>query len=74
MYDGYVISGAIGPLVTLEDEKVREFIGPYKAINPMLDVDHPVTVGPFDGLHGWYFAFIDVGAKHSEDGRLFIDE
>ena len=55
MYDGYVISGAIGPLVTLEDEKVREFIGPYRAVNPMLDIKHPVTVGPFDGLHGWYF-------------------
>ncbi len=55
MYDGYVISGAIGPLVTLEDEKVREFIGPYVAVNPMLDMAHPVTVGPFDGLHGWYF-------------------
>jgi pyruvate ferredoxin oxidoreductase alpha subunit len=55
MYDGYVISGAIGPLVTLEDAKVREFIGPYKAVNPMLDLEHPVTVGPFDGLHGWYF-------------------
>ncbi len=55
MYDGYVISGAIGPLVILEDEKVREFIGPYEAVNPMLDMAHPVTVGPFDGLHGWYF-------------------
>ncbi len=55
MYDGYVISGAIGPLVILQDEKVRDFIGPFKAINPMLDVEHPVTVGPFDGLHGWYF-------------------
>jgi pyruvate ferredoxin oxidoreductase alpha subunit len=55
MYDGYVISGAIGPLVILEDEKVREFIGPYKAVNPMLDMSHPVTVGPFDGLHGFYF-------------------
>jgi pyruvate ferredoxin oxidoreductase alpha subunit len=55
MYDGFIISGAIGPLVTLEDEKVREFIGPYKAINPMLDMNNPVTVGAFDGLHGWYF-------------------
>jgi pyruvate ferredoxin oxidoreductase alpha subunit len=55
MYDGYVISGAIGPLLTLEDEKVRDFIGPYRAVNPMLDMKHPVTVGPFDGLHGWYF-------------------
>jgi pyruvate ferredoxin oxidoreductase alpha subunit len=55
MYDGYVISGAIGPLVMLPDQKVQEFIGPYKAINPLLDTKHPVTVGPFDGLHGWYF-------------------
>ena len=55
MYDGYVISGAIGPLQMLTDEQVRQFIGPYRAINPMLDTRHPVTVGPFDGLHGWYF-------------------
>jgi pyruvate ferredoxin oxidoreductase alpha subunit len=55
MYDGYVISGAIGPLVMLPDQKVQEFIGPFQAINPLLDVKRPVTVGPFDGLHGWYF-------------------
>jgi pyruvate ferredoxin oxidoreductase alpha subunit len=55
MYDGYVISGAIGPLEMLPDAKVQEFIGPFKAINPLLDTKHPVTVGPFDGLHGWYF-------------------
>jgi pyruvate ferredoxin oxidoreductase alpha subunit len=55
MYDGYVISGAIGPLVMLSDKKVQDFIGPYKAVNPLLDLKHPVAVGPFDGLHGWYF-------------------
>jgi pyruvate ferredoxin oxidoreductase alpha subunit len=55
MYDGYVISGAIGPLQMLTDAQVKEFIGTYHAINPMLDAKHPVTVGPFDGLHGWYF-------------------
>jgi pyruvate ferredoxin oxidoreductase alpha subunit len=55
MYDGYVISGAIGPLVLLDNQRARDFIGPYRAINPMLDVRHPVTVGPFDGLHGFYF-------------------
>jgi pyruvate ferredoxin oxidoreductase alpha subunit len=55
MYDGYVISGAIGPLVMLPDEQVKDFIGPFKAVNPLLDVERPVTVGPFDGLHGWYF-------------------
>jgi pyruvate ferredoxin oxidoreductase alpha subunit len=55
MYDGYVISGAIGPLKMLPDEAVREFIGPYRPTNPLLDTKHPVTVGPFDGLHGFYF-------------------
>jgi len=55
MYDGYVISGAIGPLQMLTKEQVQTFIGPYHATNPMLDTKHPVTVGPFDGLHGWYF-------------------
>ena len=55
MYDGYVISGAIGPLVMLSDKQVQDFIGPFRAVNPLLDIKHPVTVGPFDGLHGWYF-------------------
>jgi pyruvate ferredoxin oxidoreductase alpha subunit len=55
MYDGYVISGAIGPLRMLTKEQVQGFVGPYRAINPMLDSEHPVTVGPFDGLHGFYF-------------------
>jgi pyruvate ferredoxin oxidoreductase alpha subunit len=55
MMDGFIVSGAIGPLNMLSDEAVQEFIGPYVAINPMLDTKHPVTVGPFDGLHGWFF-------------------
>jgi pyruvate ferredoxin oxidoreductase alpha subunit len=55
MLDGYVISGAIGPLQMLPDGAVKDFIGPYTPINPLLDTKHPVTVGPFDGLHGWYF-------------------
>jgi len=55
MYDGYVISGAIGPLQMLTKEQVQAFVGPYRAVNPMLDTKNPVTVGPFDGLHGWYF-------------------
>ena len=45
MYDGYVISGAIGPLQMLTKEQVQAFIGPYHAVNPMLDADNPVTVG-----------------------------
>ncbi len=55
MTDGFIVSGAIGPLQELETERVQEFIGPFQSINPLLDTEHPVTVGPFDGLHGWFF-------------------
>jgi pyruvate ferredoxin oxidoreductase alpha subunit len=55
MIDGFIISGAIGSLETLTDEEVKRFVGSYTAINPLLDVENPVTIGPFDGLHGWYF-------------------
>ena len=55
MIDGYVISGAIGPLKMLSDAQVKSFVGPYRPVNPLLDSRHPVTVGPFDGLHGFYF-------------------
>jgi pyruvate ferredoxin oxidoreductase alpha subunit len=54
MLDGFIISGAVGPLQMLSDELVKEFIGPYVAVNPLLDAEKPVTVGPFDGLHGWF--------------------
>jgi pyruvate ferredoxin oxidoreductase alpha subunit len=55
MYDGYVISGAIGPLKMLSDEQVKAFVRPYRPVHPLLDTENPVTVGPFDGLHGFYF-------------------
>ncbi len=55
MYDGFIISGAIGPLRPLSDAAVKDFIGEKPAVLNLLDSEHPVTFGPFDGLHGWYF-------------------
>lgn len=71
MYDGYVISGAIGPLDMLPDETVREFVGLYRATNPLLDVANPVTVGAFDGLHGWYFEH-KVAQNRAMDRALVV--
>ena len=71
MYDGYVISGAIGPMQMLPDEVVQKFIGPFKAVNPLLDSKNPVTVGPFDGLHGWYFEH-KVGQNVAMDKALTV--
>jgi len=55
MYDGFIISGAIGPLRPLSDETVKAFAGEQPVVRTLLKPDEPITVGPFDGLHGWYF-------------------
>jgi len=55
MIDGFIISGAIGPVETLEDDQVKKFVGEYKAVNSLLDTGKPVTAGAFDSLGGWYF-------------------
>jgi len=43
--DGFITSHAIENISLLEDQEIKEFIGAYKAINPMLDTDNPVTYG-----------------------------
>jgi pyruvate ferredoxin oxidoreductase alpha subunit len=74
MTDGFIVSGAIGPLQELESEQVQEFIGPFRAINPLLDSRHPVTVGPFDGLHGWFFEHKSRQQQAMESALKVVDE
>lgn len=52
--DGFIISHAMERIETLEDEEVKNFIGPYQARYPLLDTEHPVTYGPLD-LFDYYF-------------------
>ncbi len=52
--DGFTLSHATERLETLEDSQVETFIGEFKAIYPLLDVDNPVTYGPLD-LFDYYF-------------------
>jgi pyruvate ferredoxin oxidoreductase alpha subunit len=54
MYDGFIISGAIGPLRTLSEDEVKSFVGSAPTAPSLLDAESK-TFGPFDGLHGWYF-------------------
>lgn len=55
MLDGFIISHAIDRVELLDDGVVKQFIGEYKPVYPLLDVYNPVSWGPFDGLHGYYF-------------------
>ncbi len=57
LYDGFIVSHAIDRVELLDDEVVKDFIGDFKPVYSLLDVDNPVTVGPFDSLNGYYFEF-----------------
>jgi pyruvate ferredoxin oxidoreductase alpha subunit len=53
-FDGFIISHTAEVLEALEDAKVREWVGEYKAKYTLLDTDDPVTFGPLD-LQDYYF-------------------
>ncbi len=44
--DGFIISHSIERLEYLDDKTVSDFVGEFKAVNPLLDVEHPVSYGP----------------------------
>lgn len=44
--DGFIISHSIERVEYLEDEEVKRFVGEYKPVYPLLDVEHPVSYGP----------------------------
>lgn len=44
--DGFIISHSIEKVEYLEDDEVKKFVGEFKAVNPLLDVEHPMSYGP----------------------------
>lgn len=55
--DGFIVSHGSEVVELIDDRAVGEFVGEYQPAFSLLDVDNPVTVGPFDGLHGHFFEF-----------------
>ena len=51
--DGFIISHSIESMELLDDDVVRDFVGEYVPVRPLLDVDHPRTYGPLD-LQDYY--------------------
>jgi pyruvate ferredoxin oxidoreductase alpha subunit len=52
--DGFTITHSAEPVVLLDDDSVREFVGEYRVPNALLDVAHPTTQGPF-AMPDYYF-------------------
>jgi len=53
-FDGFTLSHATERLEVLEDAQVQAFVGEFKPMYPIIDVDNPVTYGPLD-LYDYYF-------------------
>lgn len=45
-YDGFIISHSINRIEYLEDEEVQNFVGEFITVNPLLDIEKPVSYGP----------------------------
>ncbi len=44
--DGFIVSHSIEGVEYLEDAAVKKFVGEYRQVNPLLDIDNPKSYGP----------------------------
>ncbi len=54
--DGFIISHSIERVEYLEDADVKNFVGEYKPLNPLLDIENPKSYGPLI-LPDYYMEF-----------------
>ena len=52
--DGFTITHSAEPVELLDDDGAQAFVGEYQIPNPLLDVAHPTTQGPF-AMPDYYF-------------------
>lgn len=71
--DGFTITHAAEPVELLPDELVREFVGPYRLAEALLDVAHPCTHGPF-AMPDYYFEFRRSQAAALVAAARVVDE
>lgn len=45
-YDGFIIGHSIGSIEYLEDETVKDFVGEFQTLHPLLDIKNPISYGP----------------------------
>lgn len=44
--DGFIISHSIETMEYLDDQIVKDFVGDFEAVNPLLDLENPKSYGP----------------------------
>jgi len=71
--DGFIVSHSIENLDLLPTEDIRRFVGEYKPERKLLDIDRPMTMGPFDNFD-WYFEHKYQQVQAMERARGVFDE
>jgi pyruvate ferredoxin oxidoreductase alpha subunit len=54
--DGFIISHSIERIEYLDDDKVKNFVGEFTQLNPLLDIQRPLSYGPLI-LTDYYMEF-----------------
>jgi pyruvate ferredoxin oxidoreductase alpha subunit len=69
--DGFTITHSAEPVELLPDDAVRAFVGEYRIPNPLLDVAHATTQGPF-AMPDYYFELRhqQLAAMHASLGAF----
>ena len=52
--DGFILTHAIERMTVMDTNDVKEFVGEYKPLYPLLDTKHPVSHGNMDGPDFYY--------------------
>jgi len=71
--DGFIISHCMEKIETIDDAKVKEYIGEFKAEYSVLDVKNPITVGSLD-LQDYYFEHKYAVADAMKNAKNIIIE
>jgi len=83
---GFVLGHTLGRLEILPDDEVKKFIGPFKPLHSLLDIDHPATFGccdhwdyfpehkrqQYEGMANAHKVILDVGKEFGDlTGRYY---
>ncbi|MGQ9602662.1 MAG: pyruvate synthase subunit PorA [bacterium] len=71
--DGFILSHTLEAVEVLDDNTVKKFIGEFRPVHNLLDVDDPFTFGPLD-FHDYYFEHKIPQIVAMDNARKVIDE
>lgn len=71
--DGFILSHTLEAVEILDDDVAKQFIGEFRPVHNLLDVDKPFTFGPLD-FHDYYFEHKIPEIVAMDKARAVIDE